>query len=272
MKILISILSLSLLLLTGCSRPERLKTPSAENLRILSLVTAADHILVQLGAQDKLAAIDRHGRVLESMHSVPAAVAGSAISREVLRKYRINYAVIWYYQRHLEAVFRKENIPCMIVEPLNLAAYPELVRSLGTLCGKSVEAEKICEKFQRTFPEKTIDKNKLKKVYFELYTPWKSPGVNSYINDILQRAGGVSAAAGSFNGTVSPEVVAQSKAEAIFFVEGFTAAPDLAGRVALRNTPAVKNQRIYAVPRYLVCEGVAPEELLKFLSDKIKDL
>ena len=33
-----------------------------------------------------------------------------------------------------------------------------------------------------------------------------------------------------------------------------------------------ENKKIYAIPRKLVCEGVAPEELFKFLSDKIKDL
>ena len=53
--------------------------------------------------------------------------------------------------------------------------------------------------------------------------------------------------------------------------EGFGTADELAQRAALRNTPAVEKQRIYAVPRYLLCEGVAPDELIKFFCEKLSD-
>ena len=103
----------------------------------------------------------------------------------------------------------------------------------------------------------------------ELYSQWKSPANDGYIGEILNYAGGKLAPGGQGKGTVSPEAVAMAMPEIIFFVEGFGSVEELAARSALRNTPAVKNQRIYAIPRRLVCEGVAPEELLKFFSDKI---
>jgi uncharacterized protein YcfL len=88
-------------LLVGC-RPVVTTPVKTENLRILSLVTAADHILSELGAADKIVAIDRHGRVLDCMKNTPVTVAGGMVSREMLKKYRINYAIIWYYQKHLD--------------------------------------------------------------------------------------------------------------------------------------------------------------------------
>jgi len=55
----------------------------------------------------------------------------------------------------------------------------------------------------------------------------------------------------------------------IFYVDGFGASEELSARPALRNTPAVRNQRIYAVPRLLVSEGAAPEELIRFIKEKL---
>ena len=139
-------------------------------------------------------------------------------------------------------------------------------------CNKTAAAGALIKKFNERVPGKTPESAVLKPVYIELYAQWKSPAKAGYIDEILNRAGGKLAVSGSFNGTVSPEAVALAKPEVIFFVEGFGSAEELSNRVALRNSPAVKNKKIYAVPRKLVCEGVAPEELLKFLSDKIKDL
>ena len=271
MKIIFSVLAL-ILLLSGCDKPQAVLPPAAEDLRILSLVTCADHIITELGAKDKIVAVDRHGRVLESMHNVPVTVAGSMVSREMLRQYRINHAIIWYYQRNLAEVLHKEGVSVTVVEPVNVKNYPDLVNTLGRLCNKTAAAGALIKKFNERVPGKTPESAVLKTVYIELYAQWKSPAKAGYIDEILNRAGGKLAVSGSFNGSVSPEVVALAKPEVIFFVEGFGSAEELSNQVALRNSPAVKNKKIYAIPRKLVCEGVAPEELLKFLSDKIKDL
>ena len=271
-KLMAFLTGVLLLLLTGCGRELKRVPVKPEELRILSLVTCADHIIWELVARDKIVAIDRHGKVLECMNNTPVTVAGGMVSREMLRKYKINHAIIWYYQRNLLEVFKHEGIPVTVVEPVTLKNYPDLVSDLGRLCGKSDAAGKLVKKFSKALPGNTPETAALKTVYMELYAPWKAPAKAGYIDEILNLAGGKLAAGGSFNGTVSPEAVALAKPGIIFFVEGFGSEDELAGRAALRNTPAVKNKRVYAIPRNLVCEGVAPEELLKFLSDKIKDL
>lgn len=272
-KLMAFLTGVLVLLLPGCDKPQVVMPPKAEALRILSLATCADHIISELGAGDKIVAIDRHGKILDSMKNKPVTVAGGMVSREMLRKYKINHAIIWYYQRNLLEVFKHEGIPVTVIEPLTLEKYPGIVLHLGILCGKKKEAEKLLDKFGKVLPaEKVLDKTTLKSVYMELYGQWKSPSQAGLIHEILNLSGGRLAVNARVKGNVSPEAVALAKPEVIFFVEGFGSAAELAARAALRNTPAVKNNRIYAIPRKLVCEGVAPDELLKFLSDKIKDL
>ena len=266
MKILVLFFSL-IILLSGCGKKSEARIPASEDLRILSLVTAADHIICELGCKEKIAAVDRHAKVLESMHDVPVTVAGGMVSREMLRQYNINYAVIWYYQRNLLPVFAKENIAVMVVDKQSLASYPILVQKLGKLCNKESEAQTLVDKYTKTL-QKFAAKEKSKSVYFELYAPWKTPSANGYISNILQQAGLHSGAAGTVNGTVSPEAVVRSRPEVIFYVEDFGSAEEIAGRRALRNTPAVKNKRIYAVKRHLLCEGAFPGELMDFFSKK----
>ena len=94
MKIFDLLILIGVMLLCSCRENRVPQTPPPEKLRILSLVTAADHIIAELDAAEKIAAIDRHGRVLDSMQSVPVLVSGSMVSREMLIKERINYAIV----------------------------------------------------------------------------------------------------------------------------------------------------------------------------------
>ena len=268
-----SVISLLILLLgfAGCNRQESaVVPPQAGELRVFSTVTAADHIIAELGCKEKIVAIDRHGKVLESMQGVTVASAGSTVSREFLSKHRINCAIIWHYQKELYEFLRKEKIYTIVVMPITLENYSDLVLELGKLCCRTSEAERLKRNFLNVLADSAVA-GKVKRVYFELYAPWKVPAAGGCIGSIMQKAGGVFAVAAANGGTVSAESVCMAQPEVIFYVENFADASEIAARSALCNTPAVKCNRIYAVPRHLVSEGVAPEKLLKFLREKLKD-
>ncbi len=268
-----SVISLLILLLglVGCSRQESaVVLPQDGELRIFSTVTAADHIIAELGCKEKIVAIDRHGKVLESMQGVTVASAGSTVSREFLSEHRINCAIIWHYQKELYEFLRKEKIYTVVVMPITLENYSDLVLELGKLCCRTSEAECLKLNFLNVLENSSVA-GKVKRVYFELYAPWKVPAAGGCIGSIMQKAGGVFAVDAANGGTVSAESVCMAQPEVIFYVENFGNAQEIASRAALSNTPAVRNNRIYAVPRKLVSEGVAPEKLLKFLREKLKD-
>jgi ABC-type Fe3+-hydroxamate transport system substrate-binding protein len=261
-----------LLVVLSKSSTETVYQPSPEDLRILSLVTAADDILCRLDCKNSIAAIDRHGRILPEMADVPVIAAGSSVSREMLLQYRINCAIVWYYQRDLAEFLRREGVFTIVIEPVSLANYSLLVSSLAGLCNKTQAAEKLLAEFEAFLRQYNRQGNSPVKVYLELYAPWKVPAKDSYISGILQLAGAVQAVEPSVahSGTVSPETLAVSEVEAVFYVENFASAAELCSRPALRNSPAVKNSRVFAIPRKLICEGVAPEELLRFFEENLK--
>lgn len=272
MKILSNLLLLVILalLLPGCSRSKEVAPPPPEELRILSLVNAANSILSELGCKDKIAAVDRHGRMLPGFEDVPTVASGSAVSREVLKKHRINCAIVWYYQQDLAERLRQENIAVITVEPLTLENYPELIRSLGALCGQPARAEElICRYEQNVYLPPTAAEPTAQRVYFELYAPWKSVSTDGFTGQLLKRCNLTFAVEAPRGGTVAPEAVCAGAPEVIFYVDGFGSSEELSARPALRNTPAVRNQRIYAVPRLLVSEGAAPEELIRFIKEKL---
>lgn len=257
-------------LFCSCGKSTGVNPPPPEELRILSWVNAANSILSELGCKDKIAAVDRHGRMLPGFENVPTVASGSAVSREVLKKHRINCAIVWYYQQDLAERLRQENIAVITVEPLTLENYPELIRSLGALCGQPARAEElICRYEQTVYLPPTAAEPTAQRVYFELYAPWKSLSTDGFTGQLLKRCNLTFAVEAPRGGTVAPEAVCAGAPEVIFYVDGFGSSEELSARPALRNTPAVRNQRIYAVPRLLVSEGAAPEELIRFIKEKL---
>ena len=271
MKIFELCLAAWLLIFSGCGKNDSTaaNTPAAEDLRILSLSAAADHILDQLGAAERIIGIDKHGKTVPAMQDKSVIVSGGQLSREMLHKYRINYAIIWYYQADLAEWLQREGIPVMCIEPIRLNNYGKLIMSLGKLVGKETEAQVLDRNFQNVIGGLGSPSTHLVPIYMELYSPWKTPGRESFISDLLNLAGGCLAGAADRSGTVSPEKVCRELPQAVVCVDGYGSTEDLLKHPALANTPAGQHKRVYKVPRRLIIEGVAPLELLAFFKEII---
>ena len=100
---LLHLAALAACLAAGCGREA---PKDAAPLRIVSTSAAATHILLALGAEEELAAIDSHGSIVPGAERIPVAGRGSALSLEELTRLRVNRAVLWYYQRELAASLR----------------------------------------------------------------------------------------------------------------------------------------------------------------------
>lgn len=249
----------------GCGReaPEEVKP-----LRIVSTSAAATHILLALGAEEELAAIDSYGSAVPGTERIPVAGRGSAVSLEELTRLRVNRAVLWYYQRELAASLRGRNLAVTTVPPLRIGNYAELVRVLGELVDRKREAEKLIREFQASLP--AVPEKTGVKVYWELYGPGRAVGGESYCGDLLRLAGAENCAAGfAGGGSVSLEAVVACSPEVILFMEGFSSAAEIAARPGFAGTPAVKAGRIYPVGRFRVLEGVNPAEAVRYLQELI---
>ena len=241
---------------------------AAEPLRVLSLSAAATAVLDQLGVPP--VAIDRYG--LTAMPGGRALVIGrgEAVSREKLLEWKIQCAVLWYYQQESVERFRAQGIRCEVIPKLRLADYPVLVRRMGELTGRQAAADKLAAGFEAEMAAlRAAPAERPVRVYFELYTPWKGAGHESYMGDLIRCAGGRSILPES--GLSSPEFVVKAAPEVIFYVEGFGDAAEIAARPGMAAVPAVKKQRIIPVPRKWVVEGVDPASAIGFLRAGIRD-
>lgn len=252
-----------LLLLAGCSAEPASGRPE----RILSLSTAATHILTELGAPP--AAIDEYGRIAAGENPPPVIGKGSAVSQEKVAELGIDCAVIWYYQNDAAKRFRESGIRVVSVPPPRLSNCPELILRLGELTGRMEKARELAEVFRRKLARLSDARGDApRRVYFELYSSGKAAADESYLGDLLRAAGGRSIQRKS--GLVSTEYVAEAAPEVIFFVENFGSAEEIAARPGFASTPAVRNGRIYPVPRRLTVEGLAPLEAIAYLNDKMR--
>jgi iron complex transport system substrate-binding protein len=244
------------LIVCGCS-PE--KEPTGSPRKILSLSAAAAGILTKLGVPPT--AIDSYSEIAAGSPCPPVIGKGSAVSREKPTEFGIDCVILWSYQEDAATLFRKAGLRVETLPQLRLETYPDLVRKLGNLTGKHAEAEAICRKFESFCSCIELQKQEIP-VYFELYAPWKSAGRESYIGDLLRASGGVPISRKT--GLISTETLLSFQPEVIFFAEGETTPEQIAKRPGFSGIPAVKNGRIYSVPRRLITEGLAPEEAVDY--------
>lgn len=86
---LLHLAALAACLAAGCGREA---PKEAAPLRIVSTSAAATHILLALGAEEELAAIDSHGSIVPGAEHIPVAGRGSVLSLEELTRLRVNRA------------------------------------------------------------------------------------------------------------------------------------------------------------------------------------
>lgn len=256
------------LVAAGCGRDD---TPPAGPVRIFSSSAGATHILLQLGAGPALAAIDEYGGIVPGSEAIPTVGRGEAVSLERLAELGVNTAVVWNYQSRLADGLRQAGIRVVELAPFRLADYPDAVRQLAALAGREAAADALIADLADRLPAAAAPPAG-RSVYFELYSSYRAVGPASYAGDLLRLAGGRNIVAESSpTGLFSREQLLQAAPEVIFFVDGFTAAAEIAGRPGFQALPAVRAGRIYGVDRRLLTEGIDPAGAVAFLAAKLKE-
>ncbi len=253
-----------LFVIGGCSPREKVQERKETPKKILSLSAAATKILLDLGVPP--AAIDEYGVIAAGKRNIPVIGKGSAVSLEKMVELGINYVILWDYQSDAARLFRKNGLAVIELPPFRLDLYGSLIWKLGVMLGRKEKAEQLVLEFEKQI-EKLPPPEKRKNVYFELYGPMKSAGKESYTGDLLAKAGGV--LLNKKTGLINVEKLLDHQPEIIFYVEGFSSEEEIIKRPGFSGFPAVKNKRIYAVPRLLITEGLAPLEAVHFFKNYV---
>lgn len=216
---------------------------------ILSLCTSATDTIIRLGEKRRIAGIDEYSRIVPDTQDIPVLGKGSSISREQLLFRKIDLAFIWWYQEDVSRLLSELNIPVVRLQCKRASQLPELIRLIGDCIGSTNSAERLADTVARQLKEiaGATNGNRIS-VYFELYSPFKTSGRDTYLNDIIELAGGKNIA-NSASGSIllSAEHLLKEEPDCIILLEGFCAPSDFARRAGINSLKAVQNRRIYSV-------------------------
>lgn len=227
--------------------------------RVLSLCTSATDTLVRLGAADRLAAIDEHGRITPGTDGSAVIGKGSAISREQVLGLGIDLAFVWWYQDDVASTLDDLSVPVVRIRSSRAADVPGMVRFIGRCLGRAAAADDLAREVDAYLLEAPVGRETSRPcVYLELYGPYRTLGRDSYLNDLVELAGGRNVAAGAEGSVLlSSEQLIQEDPDTILFVDEFTTASAIADRPGLGKLSAVRSGRVHPIERRLLIAGAS---------------
>ncbi len=228
--------------------------------RVLSLSAMANNIIVKLGLAERLAAIDRYGQLIPGVEHAEIVGKDSALSIEKIIALKIDLAFVWWYQESAADLLQNHGIPVVRLTSCRLANYVDVVEFIADCFNAGQAASAINHAYlQQLDGLSLVNKAERPKVYIELYSPYKTVGRDTYVNDLVEAAGGKNIA-DDIGGAalLSAEIIVKKSPEVIIYIEGFGNAGEIASRPGFHVLSAVRRQRVKSIDRRWLVAGVDP--------------
>lgn len=256
-------------------------TLDANPQRIISLMPSVTEIVFELGAGQRLKGVTMYSNEPLAAKQLPKI--GSYVHLDLERIVNLRpdlcLAVRDGNPIHIIDKITALGIPVYTVDPRNLEEIMESIEMLGHVLQKENTAKKITEQMQRRLAavEKNVATGKRPGVFFQIdAAPIISAGSNTFIDQLITRAGGVNLSAGP---TSYPRyswedlLIMQPEIVLIASMAGGHSPEELkASWMKWPQIPAVKNKQIYVIdaslfdrPTARLIEGL--EMLAKIFAD-----
>jgi iron complex transport system substrate-binding protein len=240
--------------------------------RIISLSTSATDTLVRLGATPRLKAIDDYGRIVPGVEGLPVLGRAAALSREAVQAIRADMAFVWWYEDDAARLLEKSGVPVVRVRCSRTADVPAMIRLVGECLGCADKAQSLAQSVSAALQAAPSRPAVPRRVYVELYGPFKTMGADTYLNDLIEMAGGVNVAAPATGSVLlSPERLIQGDPDVILFVDDFATAQSVSGRNGMLSLRAAREGRVRPVSRYYLVAGAGLPEMVERLRQLIKE-
>ena len=229
--------------------------------RVLTTCTSATDTLLRLKQRQIIAGCDEYSRMFPEMSGVAMLAHGGSISRESVIASRIDLAFIWWYQDEMAEQLANLNIPVVRIKLNSAKDIPQLLRLVGKCVNQKEPSEKMAIKIEQYLSQTANNQTLVRPtVYWELYTPFRTAGTGSYLDDLLRLAGGVNLVSKSGSLQFSTESLLQSNPEVVLLIAGYATVAEFASRSGLSGLNAVKNNRVYCVPKQVLVAGAGLPE------------
>jgi iron complex transport system substrate-binding protein len=132
-----------------------------------------------------------------------------------------------------------------------------MIRLVGDALNRRDSAEDIAARIDAYLAQSTSRaRGGAKRVFLELYGPFKTVGCGTYTNDLLELAGGANVAADATGSVVfSPERLVQADPDVILCVGDASQTRGLTSRPGMADLRAVREGRVVALNRYWLVAG-----------------
>lgn len=240
--------------------------------RIISLSTSSTDTIVRLGAVSRLKAIDDYGLIVPGVEEVPILGRAAALSREAVQAVRADMAFVWWYEDDAARLLEESGVPVVRLRCGRTADVPAMIRLVGECLGCADKAQALAQSVSAALQAFPAMATTPRRVYVELYGPFKTMGADTYLNDLIEMAGGVNVAAPATGSVLlSPEHLIQADPDVILYVNEFATAQSISGRNGMPSLRAVRGGHMRPVSRYCLVAGAGLPEMVERLRKLIKE-
>jgi len=224
---------------------------------VLSLCTTVTDTMLRLGAGEQLAGIDEYSRIVPGATNLAVLGKGSAISREQVLSRKIDLAFIWWFQDDVAQMLADLRVPTVKIRCDRADELPAEIRLIGCCVGLTNAANQLAGKVGAQLEVlRQASATNAPRVYVELYSPFKTSGRGSYLNDLIELAGGRNVAADATGPVLfSAERLLQSDPDVVLVIDGFATPETFMHRTGMNALTAVKAGRVYSIDRNLLVAG-----------------
>jgi len=238
----------------------KVKIPAGAE-RILTTCTSVTDTLLRLKQRQIIAGCDEYSIMLPEMSGAAVLAHGGSIARENVIASGITLAFVWWYQDETAEQLANLNIPVVRIKLNSVKDIPQLLRLVGRCVNRKESSEKMAIEIEHYLSQTTNNQTLARPtVYWELYTPFRTAGAGSYLDDLLRLAGGVNPVSKPGSMQFSAESLLQSNPDVVLLVDGYATVTEFASRSGLSGLSAVKNNRVYCVPKQVLVAGAGLPE------------
>ena len=237
--------------------------------RVLSLCTSATDTVLRLGAGARLAGIDEFSRIVPGTDTIAVLGKGSALSREQVLARKIDLAFVWWYQDDAASLLESLGVPAVKIRCQRAAEIPATVRFVGQCLDLADPAATLAAGVEKDLALlASTPRSDLPAVYLELYSPFKTGGRDSYVNDLIEMAGGRNIAVTATGSVLlSAEQLFAANPERVILLEGASTIGSFGNRGGFDSLSAVRNHRVQVLDRYAMVAGAGfPEGVARLKS------
>ncbi len=240
--------------------------------KVVSLAPSTTEILFGLGLSDKIVGVVSYtgydADIQNTLKDKNITIVGTfnKVNVELVIGLQPDLIVAsGAYQQSLAAKFTEQGKTVVILNPTKFSGILADIAILGKVTGQDSQATSLINNMQSKAQEIMEKTNNLStpSVYVEYYVDkngYSSFGANSYVNELIEMAGGVNVFAGftSQYVTTSTEEVLKANPSIIIISKGVMSSlagitPDsIRARPSWNNTSAVQNNKIYEVNEALI--------------------